>query len=464
MIKKLRNRFLLTTIAIMALVMLVSFTTIYLISYVNTSSGFTQVYIQFREATSRVESRRWYEYMRAAEGFQDEEYYEQSALSNLSLRFEDDGTRYYSYRVITSSGFDNRSVLSAVVNEDKDITDLIYTPNLTYEKQHELIFACLDSNLTNFPNRISFADREWLYWLDEGYYTNTSSSNPNDNTNEVVPYYYQTIIIIDITPELTSLNSLAMVLGITGLAMLAVLGLASFVIANMSIKPVQAAWDRQQLFISDASHELKTPITILNTNLEVIQNNADQTVSSQEKWLENIQAELTRMDKLVNDQLVLAHTEGNRSLPRRFDLSSLVTEVGLAWEAAIYERGISYSDEITSAVKVIADPEQIRQVLTCLMDNAHLYTEPKGWIKVTLSTTADHAVVAIENSGPGIAADDLPKIFDRFYRPDPSRSTESGGYGLGLAIAKSIIEQSGGNIGASSSDGLTRFAFSLRLA
>ncbi|MDR0459777.1 MAG: HAMP domain-containing histidine kinase [Coriobacteriales bacterium] len=462
MIKKLRNRFLLMTIAIMALVMLVSFTTIYLISYVNTSRGFTQLYIQFRNATSTVDSRRWDEYMREIEGLQEDEYYEQSSQSNLSLLFEDDGTRYYTYKQTTSSSSDNRTVLGAVLNEDGKITDLIYTPNLTYEKQHELVSACFESNHSNTPNRISFADREWLYWYSETRFS--WSPGPNGSTYEVSPYYSQRIIVIDITPELTSLNSLAMVLGITGLAMLAVLGLASFVIANMSLKPVQAAWDRQQLFISDASHELKTPITILNTNLEVIQNNADQTVSSQEKWLENIQVELTRMDKLVNDLLVLAHTEGNQSLPRRFDLSSLVTEVGLAWEAAIYERGISYSEEITSAVKVIADPEQIRQVLTCLMDNAHLYTEPKGWIKVTLSTTADHAVVAIENSGPGIAADDLPKIFDRFYRPDPSRSTESGGYGLGLAIAKSIIEQSGGNIGASSSDGLTRFAFSLRLA
>jgi signal transduction histidine kinase len=168
------------------------------------------------------------------------------------------------------------------------------------------------------------------------------------------------------------------------------------------------------------------------------------------------------MGKLINDLLYLAQSEDGRSDSLDFDLGKLIVETTTSMEAVLYEKNIHFSQNIQEGVLVHADEGKIGQALVILLDNAAKYTEEEGWILITMSKDKGWAKVSVQNSGQGIAPQDLPNIFDRFYRPDQSRSTESGGYGLGLSIFRAIIERSGGRVSVRSADKVTEFSFTLK--
>jgi len=466
-IKKLRNRFLIMNMVILTLVMLLVFISIFVSSWHNNNTEFDRVNNQFREATFFLSNLNT-SFVAASESNQSEQVDEETEVvfpSGLRFDFELNGVRYYSYLPYFDTSPRGFTIFGAVLDSENNVTDLIYTQDLTYKNQIELIDIALDNSFTtNGISPLYHNERNWHVWR---FHPDTNVVITDTQfiiIEEKQSDSFNLIVITDMTPMNNAKVNLTRTLGITGLIMLVVLALISLLIANLSIKPVQAAWDKQQRFIADASHELKTPITNLNANLDAVQSNAEDSVSSQQKWLDNMRSELARMSKLASGLLYLARTEGNQSQPQVFDLSDMVSEMSLSWEAALYERDINYSEDIAESVMVQADPEQLRQALNILMENAQLYTEPNGWIKVTLSTSAGHALLSYQNSGPGIASEDIPKIFDRFFRPDPSRSAESGGFGLGLSIAKATIEQASGRIKARSSEGVTEFSVSLRLA
>jgi len=469
MIKKLRNRFLLMNMLILTLVMLLAFVTIFVISKHNSDTAFNRTSRQFMEATLFVNSLN-NSLLAEIEGSS----YEQSDgiveivfPRGLLFRYESDGITYYSFRqdMIFDSGIfysseEDFTAFGAILDSEDIVTDLIYTQDMTFESQLSLID--LGKNISDGISHLNHAGRDWWVWR-LATYEQVPTGNNTFTVYRDAPIA-NAIVMIDVTPMRDALNNLILTLGVTGLIMLVVLGFASLLIANQSIKPVQTAWDRQQQFLGDASHELKTPITSLNASLDAVEGNAEETVFSQQKWLDNMRLELARMSKLVTGLLYLARTEGSQGYSQVFDLSTMVSDMSLSFEAALYERGINYSDTIAEGIMVHGNPEQIQKALLNLMDNAQLYTDTNGWIKVALSKSGSHAILSYQNSGPGISPEDLPRIFDRFYRPDPSRATESGGFGLGLSISKAIIDQAGGRITAHSTEGVTEFVVNLKLA
>jgi len=236
---------------------------------------------------------------------------------------------------------------------------------------------------------------------------------------------------------------------------LILLFLISVYLANRAIKPIKDAFLKQQQFVADASHELKTPLTIIKTNLAVISENEDESVSSQAKWLGFIHSQADRMSNLINDMLSLAKIDSPEQTLcyQNFNLSKTLDGVLLSFEAAIFENGMELKTELEKDIHFNGDKESLERLINILMDNAVKNTPKDGVISVNLSCDKTNIKIVVKNNGAGISPLDIDRIFERFYRADPSRARESGGYGLGLAIAKSIVERHHGKIYAQSNLG-----------
>lgn len=274
---------------------------------------------------------------------------------------------------------------------------------------------------------------------------------------------YERIVFLDITNGAETLRRLLITLSGVGVAVLLVLLWFSYRFAVRAVGPIEESYNKQKQFVADASHEFKTPLAIISANIDAIETNAKESVESQMEWFGYIRAELKRTGKLVENLLYLAKAEDTTfdgNVP--FNLSHACETACASIEAVLYESGICLDTKIENDIMILADGEKIMQVLYILLENAGKYTPLHGNIWVSLGIEREWAVIRVLNTGRGIAAEDLSKIFDRFYRPDTSRSQETGGFGIGLSIAKAIVERSGGEISAESKDGLTTFTVRLK--
>lgn len=237
--------------------------------------------------------------------------------------------------------------------------------------------------------------------------------------------------------------------------------------SRWALAPVERAWEQQRQFVADASHELKTPLTVILANSAILQAHPEASINSQRQWIDSTQTEATHMQNLVNDMLELARLDGEkRSNEKRdpLDLSDAVESEVLQFESVAFEQGTIIEEDIASEVFVCGDAEGIRRLIRTLLDNACKYSDKGSAIKISLEKVSDQARMAVSNRGAAIAGADLNRIFDRFYRADEARTRETGGYGLGLAIARDIARDHGGDIFAScNSEGVTTFTLVLPL-
>lgn len=258
------------------------------------------------------------------------------------------------------------------------------------------------------------------------------------------------VVFTEIYVEHNMLRNLFFALLFVALIALSIAFLISLFSANRSIRPVEESYNKQKQFVADASHELKTPLTTINTNIDVLLSHTDSTIGEERKWLDYIKSEAQRMTKLTNDLLYLARLDydENKVMLDKVSFSDAAENVLLLMEAVAFENDVLLDYDIESDVYINSSNEQAKQLVMILLDNAVKYTPKNGNIKIKLKTENSNAVFSVWNSGEGIS--DVKHIFERFYREDKSRSRESGGYGLGLAIAKAIVTQSKGEITVSS--------------
>lgn len=217
-----------------------------------------------------------------------------------------------------------------------------------------------------------------------------------------------------------------------------------FFLSKWIVGPVQKAFDRQKQFISDASHELKTPLTIISANADVLENEIGENIR-----VTHIKNQTARMGGLIRDLLELARADEGRVKPTfyRFDLSQAVLGATLEFESRAFEERKKLSYYVQENVSYQGDEASLRQLCTILVDNALQHSDNAGEVYVSLSYEGGNRIIlSVSNTGSEISEEDLSRIFERFYRSDSSRSRETGGYGLGLAIAKSIVELHGGKI------------------
>lgn len=262
----------------------------------------------------------------------------------------------------------------------------------------------------------------------------------------------RSVAYLDVTAQQNILTNLIYTFSAVAFIMLIVIFFTSRFFANRSIEPVKEAFHKQKQFIADASHELKTPLAVIQTNADVLLANSEDTIQNQAKWLHHIKSETERMKTLTNDLLYLTEMDDSRAsvLYANFNISEAVESVILTMEAVMFEKDITLAYEIEPDLQLRGSSEQIKQVVMILLDNAIKYNKPKGSIELTLQKRHHDIQLKVTNTGEGIPPEHLDNIFDRFYRVNQSRSRKSGGYGLGLAIAKSIVEQHKGRIIAKS--------------
>ena len=211
----------------------------------------------------------------------------------------------------------------------------------------------------------------------------------------------------------------------------------AWILSRWAVKPVRVAFDKQKRFVADASHELKTPLAVISANLDVL---AGET--GENKWIGYIRGEIKRMSKLVKDLLYLAKCDSQEVKYQfyAFDLSRAVMSSVLPFESTVFEQEKTLETDIAENVQYTGDESAIKQIVVILLDNAVKHTEKGALIKVSLTVSGNKKIVSVRNTGAGISAEDQKRIFERFYRTDKSRARDTGGYGLGLSIAKSIAD------------------------
>lgn len=231
-------------------------------------------------------------------------------------------------------------------------------------------------------------------------------------------------------------------------------GYISIMLTRWLVRPVEEAFNKQIQFVFDASHELKTPLAVIIASAEMLEKNPKE-----KKWLSNIKSEADRMNKLVINLLDLAKTE---SLPSKLkystvNLSKETERSILTFEGLVFEKGLEIDYDIEDNIEFSCDLDKIKELLSILLDNAIKHSYDNAKIRVNLFKEKENIILEVINNGDDIPKDKQNKIFERFYRVDEARNRNENRYGLGLAIAKNIVDIHQGKISVTSSNNYTIF-------
>lgn len=266
------------------------------------------------------------------------------------------------------------------------------------------------------------------------------------------------LVFADMSGEITTLRNLvktSVVIGIFGL--LVFFGISVF-LSRWAVRPVEEAWRQQKQFVADASHELKTPLTVIMTNVDLLQSEEyDQEEKS--RFVQSIATMSGQMRSLVEHLLELTRTERAKSqmIMEPLDLSHLVLDAAISFEGVFVEKGLLLESEVDPDISVWGNGDALRQVVDILLDNAQKYSDDGGQTELRLYRVGQNKChLRVSNPGQNLSGEDLENIFRRFYRMDKARSRD-GSFGLGLPIALNIVEQHKGKIWAESKDGINRF-------
>ncbi len=422
MFKKLRNRFILLNMAIISVMMIVAFVVIYIMTYTNIQN----------------ENHRKLSKISTTMAVTTQEIISDTVVN---VRVEVPDEYALSFNVVVDGGGRPISTHSFV-----DMPEEVY------------INAAASALATQKDtSSISVGGKRWMFQVTQmGNIAVSEKANDDATVVYEIEYIddYKKISFLDVTESQHILTQLLVTFGAMGFAMLFVIFGISIFFARRAIAPVELAYTKQRQFITDASHELKTPIASIDANTDALVANRHDTIESQVKWVEYIKAETDRMGKLVNDLLYLAKTDNAEINAERlpFNISDTIRDAILSMEAVAFEKGLTLTQRIEPDMMINGESDRLAQVVKILFDNAIKYSNDRGSIDIALRRVRHQVVFSIQNTGKGIPAEHLSKLFDRFYRVDPSR-TYDGSYGLGLSIAKAIIDNMGGKIYATSVEG-----------
>lgn len=263
---------------------------------------------------------------------------------------------------------------------------------------------------------------------------------------------YYLIAVVEITREYNMLKNTAYHFVTLFVPLVALLYILCSFMVRKTTKPVEDAFAKQKEFIADASHELKTPLSVIRTNVDVLHSMAD---GEQIKWLDYIKLEAGKMTELVNSLLYLAKMDKNENSDNEkshlpFDLSKLAEDTIMPLEAVFFENNITFESEIQPGIILNGSKEHISRLISIFMDNAVKYSD--GRIEFRLCAVQNNIKMEFFNTGTGVKAEDKEKIFDRFYRTDKSREL-NGSFGLGLSIARAIVAAHKGKVNVESEYG-----------
>lgn len=365
--------------------------------------------------------------------------------------------------------FTKRNLESGSINMMQNLSEKPFLQHLPNELQNDMRFPYFTLQLDPRGNPIAagggyydLSDENFLKSLIE---TTLSADAPTGIIEEYNLRFLrkktagsQIFIYADISGELATLNNLLRNCIFIGIVCFLAFLCISFLLANWIVQPVDKAWRQQRQFIADASHELKTPLTVIMTNAEMLQN-MDYDEASHSTFSSNILVMSRQMRDLVEQMLELARADNVQDdmVFSSFDLSRLVSEAILPFEPVFFERGLTLHTNITENIRINGNPSELHQVLDILLDNAQKYSHENGSTWVTLQRHGkNHCLLTVADEGETIPPQDLYNLFKRFYRADQARS-RNGSFGLGLSIAESIVKRHKGKIWAESKNGINTF-------
>jgi signal transduction histidine kinase len=257
------------------------------------------------------------------------------------------------------------------------------------------------------------------------------------------------IIFIDCRSQIQTITFFLLISCAVALATLLLVFLLVSIFSKRAMKPIVESMEKQKQFITDAGHEIKTPLAIISANADVL-----ELTGGNNEWITSIRNQTSRLDKLVKHLLTLSKMEEGRIelVFTNFNLSEAITEIAESFRAMAEATNKKFYIEVAQGLTLNGDKSSIHQLVSTLLDNAMKYSDQEGTITITVSAAKKGIMLEVYNTVQEIDRSNLNRLFDRFYRADSSRSRETGGYGIGLSIAKSIVEAHHGKITVRSDD------------
>jgi signal transduction histidine kinase len=298
------------------------------------------------------------------------------------------------------------------------------------------------------------SDRTDLYTDEQVAAIAESALADGKDTGRIGTQFYRKtadgLVVLDARLDYLSASNVLRSATLIAAASCALLSLLAWLLIRRMVQPVEDAFNRQKQFVSDASHELKTPLAVISANAEVL----EQEIGENE-YLGYIRSEVRRTDTLVKNLLTLARMDkgGAETVMGSFDLSHALLDVILPFESTVFEAGKTMETDVPEGVDCTGNEEQVKQLAVILLSNALKYSDDGGRIEVSLKARGKQREIRVFNTGRAILPADQEHIFDRFWRADPAHGRETGGHGLGLAIARTIVEAHRGKISVDSREG-----------
>jgi two-component system sensor histidine kinase CiaH len=333
---------------------------------------------------------------------------------------------------------------------DSDNRIIQYYPSLL-EDTGDLTMVLLQAPINTFQTRK----------IDQHIYRLLSLPLPGENSRVIKAdgsqtQFVQVIAVALVDSEVTMLKRLLTVIFASLIIGVLAIASAGYFLANRALIPIKASWDKQQQFVADASHELRTPITIIKSNVELLLRHPEHTIELEIIRITNVLREAIRMRNLVSTLLTLARSDANQLELQlmSINLGEVINEVVEQFAPLTEVKGVTLAAKVEDSIEIEADKERIHQLLAILLDNALKHTAQSGTILLTCRQNLNFVLIKVIDTGSGISQADLPQVFDRFFRGDKARSRENGGAGLGLSIAQWIVQQHGGKISIESELGM----------
>lgn len=331
-----------------------------------------------------------------------------------------------------------------VKTDAKGIPNFTSSSNpLTATQTSKLIHKIRDSH--NGKGSVNFANSDYIF------------------INQSIPDSSESLFVfLDTKPEKAGMLMLLLTFSAIGFVCIAISLVGSLFMARKAIAPIKQAWQQQSDFLADAAHELRTPISIMRINLDVLLANPEETVGAQKQWLGNIHEEVKQMSKMLESLFFLAHADSNQQPLERskFNLGISVADAIHPYELVARAENISLKKNLALDIFMLGDEFKLKQVVNILLDNAIRHTKAGGRIIIDLSASHRQICLEVTNEGDGIPEKNLENIFKRFFQIDEFRA--KGKAGLGLSIAKWIVEAHSGKIKATSHIGKS-MTFSITL-
>ena len=328
------------------------------------------------------------------------------------------------------------------------------SPELAYETRYFTVRLSSEGNVSSVDTgRISAVDTDTAKEYAEKLWESSSTSGfvssyrylKKDDCGDTV------IIFLDCRSRISSFRSFLIYSVFVSLGGMVAVAVLVLLLSKMVMKPVQESYEKQKSFITDAGHEIKTPLTIIDADATIL----EMDCGEDNEWIKDIRAQVSRLTALTKNLIYLSRMEEEKPQMQYIDfpLSDVITETAQSFQSLAKVQEKNFTVEVEPMLSICGDEKAVTQLVSILLDNALKYSDEHGDISLKAYSKGRNVCIEVFNTSEHVDTSGLGRLFDRFYRADKSRNSQTGGYGIGLSIAKAVVEAHKGRISASSSDG-----------